>query len=315
MAKLIVNNFISNPQVYYKQLSKLRLDSSSGIDLQGEGRPQITRPGDKLWAVTTLPWMGFGYNIAIAPIQTLTLYNSIANNGIMMRPYLVNAIKEEGRVIKSIEPKAYPWMVASPSTIKSLHAALEGVCINGTAKKLFVNSLYKVEPLIPPSQGSVDMFERFNDAYTKPRVDNIILGSGEESQQLDGNGSYGAYNGRRDGGPNILFRRDANNVSNSLTRQFMPAVALGRYPNLPPEDWPLFVIAPKEEFDRSQESQILSTASNMVKIPVDHIYKVLDIPKPKIDPETGQLIVSNTQNATVTPPADPLAAPVLASDC
>jgi cell division protein FtsI (penicillin-binding protein 3) len=62
----------------------------------------------------------------------------------MMRPYLVNAIKEEGRVIKSIEPKAYPWMVASPSTIKSLHTALEGVCINGTAKKLFVNSLYKV---------------------------------------------------------------------------------------------------------------------------------------------------------------------------
>jgi cell division protein FtsI (penicillin-binding protein 3) len=144
MAKLIVNNFISNPQPYYKQLSKLRLDSLSGIDLQGEGRPQITRPGDKLWAATTLPWMGFGYNIAIAPIQTLTLYNSIANNGIMMRPYLVNAIKEEGKVIKSMGPKAYPWMVASPNTIKSLKTALEGVCINGTAKKLFANSLYKV---------------------------------------------------------------------------------------------------------------------------------------------------------------------------
>ncbi len=144
MAKLIVNNFVPNPQVYYKQLSKLRLDSTSGIDLQGEGRPQITRPGDKLWAATTLPWMGFGYNIAIAPIQTLTLYNSIANNGVMMRPYLVNAIKEEGRVIKAIGPKAYPWSVASSNTIKSLQIALEGVCINGTAKKLFANSLYKV---------------------------------------------------------------------------------------------------------------------------------------------------------------------------
>ncbi|MEN9697473.1 MAG: hypothetical protein RLZ56_894 [Bacteroidota bacterium] len=144
MARLIVNNFIANPQVYYKQLSKLRLDSTSGIDLQGEGKPLITRPGDKLWANTTLPWMGFGYNIAIAPIQTLTLYNSIANNGTMMRPYLVNAIKEEGKVIKSIGPKAYPWKVASPSTIQALHTALEGVCINGTAKKLFANSLYKV---------------------------------------------------------------------------------------------------------------------------------------------------------------------------
>lgn len=144
MAKLIVNNFVPNPQTYYKQLSKLRMDSTSGIDLMGEGRPQITRPGNKLWAATTLPWMGFGYNIAIAPIQTLTLYNAIANNGVMMRPYLVNAIKDQGKLIKSIEPKAYPWAIASPNTIKSLRIALEGVCINGTAKKLFANSLYKV---------------------------------------------------------------------------------------------------------------------------------------------------------------------------
>jgi cell division protein FtsI (penicillin-binding protein 3) len=144
MAKLIVNNFVPNPALYYKELSKLRLDSTSGLDLKNEGRPQITRPGDKLWGTTTLPWMGFGYNIAVAPIQTITFYNSIANNGVMMRPYLVNAIKEEGRVIKAMEPKSYPWQIASPSTIKSLHTALEGVCINGTAKKLFTNSLYKV---------------------------------------------------------------------------------------------------------------------------------------------------------------------------
>ena len=144
MAKLMVNNFVSKPGVYFKQLSKLRLDATSGIDLMGEGRPQITKPGSKVWSATTLPWMGFGYAVAIAPIQTLTLYNSIANNGIMMRPYLVNAIKEEGRVIRAISPKAYPDTVASANTIKSLRIALEGVCTNGTAKKLFTNSLYKV---------------------------------------------------------------------------------------------------------------------------------------------------------------------------
>ena len=144
MAKLMVNNFVSKPGVYFKQLSKLRLDATSGIDLMGEGRPQITKPGSKVWSATTLPWMGFGYAVAIAPIQTLTLYNSIANNGIMMRPYLVNAIKEEGRVIRAISPKAYPDTVASANTIQSLRIALEGVCTNGTAKKLFTNSLYKV---------------------------------------------------------------------------------------------------------------------------------------------------------------------------
>ena len=144
MAKIAVNNYTNNPTAYFKHLTRLRLDSLSGIDLVGERRPQITKPGDKLWGPTTLPWMAFGYNIAIAPIQTLTVYNMVANNGVMMRPYLVNKIQEEGRVIKAITPKVYNPQVYSPATIKAAQAALEGVCINGTAKTLFKNSPYKV---------------------------------------------------------------------------------------------------------------------------------------------------------------------------
>jgi cell division protein FtsI (penicillin-binding protein 3) len=144
MAKLAVTYFNDNPQAYFKHISRLRIDSTSGIDLMGEGNPLLIKPNSKRWGPTTLPWMAFGYNIAIAPIQTLTMYNSIANNGVMMRPYLVNAIKEEGKMIKTMRPKAYDGMVCSPSTIKDLHTALEGVCTNGTAKKLFVGSLYKV---------------------------------------------------------------------------------------------------------------------------------------------------------------------------
>ena len=144
MAKIAVNNYTNNPTAYFKHLTRLRLDSLSGIDLVGERRPQITKPGDKLWGPTTLPWMAFGYNIAIAPIQTLTVYNMVANNGVMMRPYLVNSIQEEGRVIKTITPKVYNPQVYSPATIKAAQQALEGVCINGTAKTLFKNSPYKV---------------------------------------------------------------------------------------------------------------------------------------------------------------------------
>jgi cell division protein FtsI (penicillin-binding protein 3) len=144
MAKIAVNNYTNNPSAYFKHLSRLRLDSLSGIDLVGERRPQITRPGDKLWGPTTLPWMAFGYNIAIAPIQTLSLYNMVANNGVMMRPYLVNSIQEEGRIIKTNSPKAFNLQAYSPATIKAAQTALEGVCINGTGKTLFKNSPYKV---------------------------------------------------------------------------------------------------------------------------------------------------------------------------
>lgn len=144
MAKIAMAHYSNNVDAYYKHLTKLRLDSLSGIDLIGERRPQITKPGSKLYGPTTLPWMAFGYNIAIAPIQTLVLYNAIANNGVMMKPYLVNAIKEEGKVIKRIAPTVYNPQLVKPSTVKALQIALEGVCINGTAKGLFKNSLYKV---------------------------------------------------------------------------------------------------------------------------------------------------------------------------
>jgi cell division protein FtsI (penicillin-binding protein 3) len=137
-------HYSNNVNVYFKHLTKLRLDSTSGIDLVGERQPRLVKPGSRLWGPTTLPWMAFGYNIEITPLQTLNLYNSIANNGVMMRPYLVNSIQEEGKKIKSFYPTVYNAQLCKPSTVKDLRTALEGVCINGTAKKLFVNSLYKV---------------------------------------------------------------------------------------------------------------------------------------------------------------------------
>jgi cell division protein FtsI (penicillin-binding protein 3) len=144
MAKIAMAHYSNNVNVYFNHLTKLRLDSTSGIDLVGERQPRLVKPGSRLWGPTTLPWMAFGYNIEITPLQTLNLYNSIANNGVMMRPYLVNSIQEEGKKIKSFYPVIYNAQLCKPSTVKDLRIALEGVCINGTAKKLFANSLYKV---------------------------------------------------------------------------------------------------------------------------------------------------------------------------
>lgn len=144
MAKIAIQHYNNNVDVYFKHLTKLRLDSTSGLDLIGEQQPRIVKPGSRLWGPTTLPWMAFGYNIEISPIQTLNLYNAIANNGVMMKPYLVNSIQEEGKLIKQFLPKVYNAQLCKPTTIRDLRIALEGVCTNGTAKKLFANSLYKV---------------------------------------------------------------------------------------------------------------------------------------------------------------------------
>jgi len=144
MAKMAVANYSGNPQLFLKYLRKIRMDTVTGIDLVGEGKPVIYKPGGKFWGPTTLPWMAFGYNLSISPLQTAMLYNSIANNGTMLKPYLVSSIKEEGILLKEFLPKVLEQKVCSDATLVQVKACLEGVCTEGTARELFKDASYKV---------------------------------------------------------------------------------------------------------------------------------------------------------------------------
>ena len=144
MAKMVIDKYASNPNQFIQHIHKLHLDTLTGIDITGERNPVIHTPGSKMWSAIALPWMSFGYNVSITPLQTLMLYNAIANNGKMMKPYLLNAIKDEGVVIKQFEPTVIEKNICNNNTLQQLKACLEGVCTNGTAKDLFKNSAYKV---------------------------------------------------------------------------------------------------------------------------------------------------------------------------
>lgn len=144
MAKLAWMNYANNPNQFIHHLHKLRLDTLTGIDITGERNSVISKPGNKYWSANSLPWMAFGYNIEVTPLQTLTMYNAIANNGKMMRPYLVSSLKEEGVVLKEMEPKVIDPKICSEVTLNQLKECLEGVCSEGTGKDLFKNSVYKV---------------------------------------------------------------------------------------------------------------------------------------------------------------------------
>ncbi|MBW0162502.1 MAG: PASTA domain-containing protein, partial [Sediminibacterium sp.] len=144
MAKLASAHYASNPSRFIAHLKKMRMDTLTGIDLTGERNPTIFKPGHKLWGPTTLPWMAFGYNLAVSPLQTLSLYNAVANDGKMMKPYLVSAIKEEGVLQKSFAPTVVDEKICSDETLKQLRECLEGVCISGTAALLFKGSPYAV---------------------------------------------------------------------------------------------------------------------------------------------------------------------------
>jgi cell division protein FtsI (penicillin-binding protein 3) len=144
MAKLATMGYSNNPGQFLNHIKRFRMDTLTGIDLTGERKPVIIRPGSRLWGPTTLPWMAFGYNLQVTPLQTISLYNAIANNGTMMHPYLVSAVKKEGETIREFEPRIAAEKICSDETLKQIKQCLEGVCTEGTARKLFVNSPYRV---------------------------------------------------------------------------------------------------------------------------------------------------------------------------
>ena len=79
----------------------------------------------------------------ISPLQTLSLYNAVANDGKMMKPYLVNNIQLAGRIIKQNQPAVLVDKICSEETLRQLKECLEGVCVEGTAKNVFKNAYYK----------------------------------------------------------------------------------------------------------------------------------------------------------------------------
>lgn len=146
MAKLVMAHYGNDPLAFISHLNKLHFNTKSGISLVGESDPSVKTPKSRTWSKTSLPWMSFGYEVAVSPLQTLMLYNSVANDGKMMRPYLVNSIVRSGQTVQQFNPEVMEESICSPETLKALRQSLEGVCSEegGTGYKLFQGSLYKV---------------------------------------------------------------------------------------------------------------------------------------------------------------------------
>lgn len=137
-AKLITDYFGAHPERYVNGLYNLGLNVPLGTGIAGEARPYIKHPIlDKAhWAKTSLPWMSIGYELRLPPLQILTLYNAVANEGKMMKPQFVKEIRKEGVTIEQIDPIVIKEHIASPKTIDSIQSMMEGVVLRGTAKML-----------------------------------------------------------------------------------------------------------------------------------------------------------------------------------
>jgi cell division protein FtsI (penicillin-binding protein 3) len=143
MAKLTDKHFGTRPSKFLEYVDNLKLSKPLGLQINGEAYPKITRPSDKNWSGLTLPWMAYGYGLEITPLQTLTLYNAIANDGKMIKPVFVTSVSKADRVKNDFETEALTGKICSNKTLNQLRLLLEGVVDNGTAKNL-KNSNYRI---------------------------------------------------------------------------------------------------------------------------------------------------------------------------
>ncbi len=138
VVKLIYENYKNNPQKFVDGLNRMNLNQKLGISIKGEGEPYIPQPGDKKWSGLSLAWMAYGYgSIQISPLQTLTFYNAIANDGVMVKPRFIKEVREWDKVIEKNELKVLNPSICSQETIDKVKAMMENVVVRGTAKSLY----------------------------------------------------------------------------------------------------------------------------------------------------------------------------------
>ena len=134
--KIILEAYEQNPQRFIDGIYKMGLHKALGIEIKGEKTPFIKTTKHKEWSKLSLPWMSIGYELTMTPLQILTFYNAVANQGTMVKPMFVKEIREVNKVTKHFEPTILQKSIAPPEVIKDAQKMLEGVVQNGTGQKL-----------------------------------------------------------------------------------------------------------------------------------------------------------------------------------
>ena len=117
--------------------NELHLGETVGLERFGERKPSITTD----WKVpdpgVMLVKMAYGYRVRLAPIQMITFYNAIANEGRMISPVLVRELRRGGRVKERFESRTIASSICSRTTLHIVRECLQAVCTEGTASNFF----------------------------------------------------------------------------------------------------------------------------------------------------------------------------------
>jgi len=142
-AKMIYANYANDPQKYIDGLYRLGLNKPLNLQIDGERPPYIKNTSSKYWSALSLPWIAYGYELALAPIHLITLYNAIANKGKLVKPLFVKEILKNGVPVKTFNPVVLNPQIVSPSTVQKAFILMEGVVLRGTGTAI-ASPIYRI---------------------------------------------------------------------------------------------------------------------------------------------------------------------------
>ena len=125
LAKIITESYEKDAAKFVNKLRRMGICDSVKCEIPGASNPRIETPakGD----LVTLSKMSYGYSVELSPLQILTFYNGIANNGKMIRPYMVKAIQRDGEDVKTFTTETIKSSLCSKQTLEDIRLALHDV--------------------------------------------------------------------------------------------------------------------------------------------------------------------------------------------
>ncbi|MBM7624374.1 stage V sporulation protein D [Sporohalobacter salinus] len=118
---------------FYRYVKAFGFGEETDINLPGEADGLVYKYDDI--GPVELATMSFGHGISVTPIQLITAVSAVANDGVLLKPRLVDRIENgNGEVIKDFEPEVVRE-VLSKETANTVRKLLEGVVAEGSGKK------------------------------------------------------------------------------------------------------------------------------------------------------------------------------------
>ena len=144
IVKIISEAYKNQSEKFVDRLFNMGLNNSLDIEIKGEPRPKIPHPLDSDWNGLSLPWMSYGYGVSLTPLQILSFYNAVANDGIMVKPTFLESSNKLGALKKNtFKKQILNPSICSKETLSIVKKMLYDVVHhkNGTAKNIKSNNI------------------------------------------------------------------------------------------------------------------------------------------------------------------------------